>query len=185
MGRTTLNIFGKKLPAWLLLAALVVVGAGAATGLVLKDQVNGTTTIAVSQAIRVTAPYTLGSGDQDEFLGTADDDGMAFAAHFEANNGDVVQMYLDVYNHGGNTDETVVLLTLSIPEGLTVNIEDLVGDDSHNIVRISDSEWKFAVDAGTGADDSDYNTLCFMIAIEDAQPTGFYVLEATLQPLNV
>ena len=180
-----MKMFGKKLPAWLLLAALVVVGAGAATGLVLKDQVNGTTTIAVSQAIRVTAPYTLGEGDQDECLGTADDDGMAFAAHFEANNGDIVQMYLDVWNHGGNADETVVLLTLDIPDGLTVNIEDIIGDDSHNIVRINDSQWKFAVDAGTGADAMDSNTLCFEIAIEDAQPTGFYVLEGTLVPLNV
>ncbi len=191
MGRTTLNIFGKKLPAWLLLAALVVVGAGAATGLVLKDQVNGTTTIAVSQAIRVTAPYSdwdgdgFADGDQDEFLGTADDDGMAWAAHFEANNGDIVIYYLDVYNHGGNTDETVVLLTLDIPDGLTVNIEDVIGDDTHNAVRINYNQWKFAVTAGTGADDSDYNTLCFEIAIEDAQPTGFYVLEGSLVPLNV
>ena len=180
-----MKFLGKKMPAWLLLAALVVVGAGAATGLVLKDQVNGTTTIAVSQAIRVTAPYTAGEGDQDEFLGTADDDGMAFAAHFEANNGDIVQMYLDVYNYGGNDDETVVLLTLDIPAGLTVNIEDFVGDDSHNIVRISENQWKFAVTAGSGADDSFWNALCFEIAIEDAQATGFYVLEGTLQPLNV
>ena len=193
MGQTskTISIFGKRLPAWLLLAALVVVGAGAATGLVLKDQVNGTTTIAVSQAIRVTAPYSdwdgdgFMDGDQDEFLGTADDDGMAFAAHFEANNGDIVIMYLDVYNHGGNADETVVLLTLSIPDGMTVNIEDVIGDDSHNIVRIAYNQWKFAVDAGTGADDSDFNTLCFEIALEDAEPTGFYSLEGTLVPLNV
>ena len=193
MGLTTkkYNVFGKKLPAWIFLAALVVVGAGAATGLVLKDQVNGTTTVAVSQAIRVTAPYEdfngdgISDGDQDEFLGTADDDGMAFGAHFEANNGDTVVMYLDVYNHGGNSDESVVLLTLSIPEGMTVNMEDIVGDDSHNIVRISENQWKFAVDAGNGADDYLWNTLCISIALEDAEPTGFYVLEGTLQPLNV
>lgn len=179
-----ISIFGKKLPAWLLLAALVVVGAGAATGLVLKDQVNGTTTIAVSQAIRVAAPISNG-GDEDEFLGTADDDGMAFAAHFEANNGDIVKMYLEVQNHGANSDETVVLLTLSIPEGLTVNIETDDGDDSHNAVRISDSEWKFGVDAASSADAYATNGLCIDIAIEDAQSTGFYVLEGTLQPQNV
>ncbi len=193
MGLTTkkLDIFGKKLPAWIFVAALVVVGAGAATGLVLKDQVNGTTTIAVSQAIRVTAPYSdfdgdgFMDGDQDEFLGTADDDGMAFAAHFEANNGDIVIFYLDVYNHGGNADETVVLLTLDIPDGLTINIEDWIGDDTHNAVRINYNQWKFAVDAGLGADDSDSNTLCVVIAIEDAQPTGFYQLQGTLVPVNV
>ena len=186
MGLTTkkLDIFGMKLPAWIFVAALVVVGAGAATGLVLKDQVNGTTTIAVSQAIRVAAPTSNG-GDEDEFLGTADDDGMTFAAHFEANNGDIVKMYLEVQNHGANADETVVLLTLSIPEGMTVNIETVDGDNSHNAVRISYNQWKFAVDAASSADAYATNGLCIDIAIEDAQPTGFYVLEGTLQPQNV
>jgi len=67
------------------------VGAGAATGLVLKDQIDGTTTIAVSQAILIdSAPEAPSStySDHDEFLGTANDDGTQWAAHFEANNGD-------------------------------------------------------------------------------------------------
>jgi len=169
----------------MLLAALVVVGAGAATGLVLKDQVNGTTTIAVSQAIRVDAPTEIGGSDADESLGTADDDGMAWGAHFEANNGDEVKFNLKVRNYGGNNDITVVLLTLDIPEGMTVNIETTVDDDAHNAVRISYNEWKFGVDAGNGADDDDFNTLKITIALEDAQPTGFYVLSGTIVPLNV
>lgn len=187
MGLTTkkLDIFGKKLPAWIFVAALVVVGAGAATGLVLKDQVNGTTTIAVSQAIRVSAPIHDPNSDADEFLGTADDDGMAWAAHFEANNGDLVIFKMEVQNHGGNGDATVCLLTIDIPEGITVDVTELSGDDGHSAVRINYNQWKFAVDAGNGADVYGSNWLCVEIALEDAQSTGFYELQGSIIPLNV
>ena len=179
-----MKFIGKKMPAWLLLAALVVVGAGAATGLVFKDQVNGTTTIAVSQAIRVSAPVATGNSDHDEFLGTADDDGMAWAAHFEANNGDIVEYDLQVRNYGANGDETICLLTMDLPEGITANVEGS-GLDSKNPVRISASEWKFGITAATSADAWAGETLTISLAIEDAQPTGFYVIPGTIVPLNV
>ncbi len=182
MGRN-LNLFGKKLPAWMLLAALVVVGAGAATGLVLKDQVNGTTTIAVSQAIRVQAP--TGAGDEDEFLGTVDDDGMTWGAHFEANNGDLVAFEMVVENHAGNSDWTVCLLTIDIPDGMTVDVTELSGDDDHSAVRINYNQWKFAVDDGAGPNAFGINVLCIEFALEDALPTGFYSIQGTIIPLNV
>ena len=176
MSQIKANIFGKKLPAWLLLAALVVVGAGAATGLVLKDQINGTTTIAVSQALAVTA-VTSGGGDEDEFLATIDDDGMAWAAHFEANNGDTLELEVTVYNYGGS-DDIVALLTMDVPDGITVNIE---GDDDagDNVVQVAHHQWKFVVD------NTDDNTLDITLAIEEAQATGFYEISSTIVPLNV
>ena len=168
-----MNLFSKKLPAWLLLAALVVVGAGAATGLVLKDQIDGTTTIAVSQALSVTS--VTGGGDADEFLGTIDDDGMAWAAHFEANNGDTLSLVVTVANQGGS-DDIVTMLTLDVPEGITVNIES---DVNENTVQVAHHQWKFPVPGGSD------NTLIITIALEDALATGFYTITGTMVPLNV
>ena len=109
-----MQLFSKKLPAWTLLAALVIVGAGAATGLVLKDQIDGTTTIAVSQALLIDgAPVVPTAGsDHDEFLGTADDDGSAWAAHFEANNGDTLVFLIPIVNEG--EQDMAAILTLDI-----------------------------------------------------------------------
>jgi len=187
MGLTTkkLDIFGKKLPAWIFVAALVVVGAGAAAGLVLKDQVNGTTTIAVSQAIRVAAPIHDPNSDADEFLGTVDDDGISWAAHFEANNGDMVIFKMEVRNYAGNDDATVCLLTIDIPDGMTVDVTELSGDDGHSAVRINYNQWKFAVDGKNAPNDYGTNWLCVEIALEDALSTGFFELQGSIIPLNV
>lgn len=193
MGHANKNIyfFGKKLPAWIFVAALVIVGAGAATGLVLKDQVTGTTTIAVSQAIRVAAPVNGPNSDADEFLGTANDNEMEFGAHFEANNGDLVSFVLEVRNYAGNMDYTVVLLTLDIAEGMTVDILDvnLPPAAIDDIVRINYNQWKFEVpDGGMGGTNPEpygFREILIEIALEDAQPTGFYALQGSIIPLNV
>lgn len=168
-----MDFFGKKLPAWLLLGALVIVGAGAATGLVLKDQLTGTTTIAVSQALEITS--VTGSGG-DEFLGTINDNGVEWAAHFEANNGDQLELELTVYNNAGQ--DMWAELTMDVPDGITVNIE---GDDDadENVVQIALYKWKFLATAG------DSNTLDISFALEDAQPTGFYDIPGVIIPVNV
>ena len=153
-------------------------GAGAATGLVLKDQIDGTTTIAVSQALAVSA--VVGGGDADEFLGTIDDDGMTWMAHFEANNGDTLTLSVTVENYGGgvDADEIVALLVLDVPEGITVNLEG-DNDAAENVVQVCPVNWKFAIPDGSD------NTLDFTIALEDALPTGFYTITGTITPQNV
>ncbi len=172
-----MHLFNKKVPAWLLLAALVIVGAGAATGLVLKDQIDGTTTIAVSQALTVVSVNEGGGSDADEFLATIHDDGTGWAAHFEANNGDVLELELEIENLGGS-DDIVALLTMDVPEGITVNIEG-DDDDDENIVQIAPNQWKFVVLY------DETNTLDMTLAIEDAAATGFYEIASTIIPANV
>lgn len=162
-----MNLFGKKLPAWLLLGALVIVGAGAATGLVLKDQITGTTTIAVSQALSITS--VTGAGG-DEFLGTINDNGVEWAAHFEANNGDLLTLTLEVTNVGDQSMHGI--WTLDVPAGITVDAT------TANVVEIAPHVWK--QDYSVGA-----NALVFEFALEDAQPTGFYEITGVLVPVNV
>lgn len=170
--KSKFSFFGKKLPAWMILAALVVVGAGAATGLVLKDQIDGTTTIAVSQALYV-ASVTL-SGDGDETLSTIDDDGQTWNAHFEANNGDMLGMDVTIGNRGAQT--VVGVITCSVPDGITMS-EDTSG--SGGPTEIASHTWKVSVPTGAGGD-----VLDFGIAIEDAAHTGFYEISCQIVPVN-
>ncbi len=86
------------------MALLVLSGAGAVTGLVLRDSVGGTTSVAVSQAILI--DYTTFSvsditGDADEALVSVSDDGTQWSVHIEANNGDLITIYLPVANEAG------------------------------------------------------------------------------------
>ena len=206
-----MQLFNKKMPAWMLLAALVLVGAGATTGLVLKDSISGYTTIAVSQAILIEG--VTSGGTEDEFLATVDDDGSAFAAHFEANNGDTLQLRILVKNVGGS-DDIVAIITWEVPEGISM-------EEINNVaVPTGPGSWRFLVEGGWDGttyadddgdtddnfvdDDDDDDTVLdvndddwygdrrvgerfvvFEIAIEDAAPTGYYELAATITPVNV
>lgn len=176
-----MDIFGRRFPAWLMVVALAMAGAGAATGIVLADSINGRTTVAVSQAVLVAAPPLVG-GDADEGLGTVKDDGAAFAVHFEANNGDNVLVFIPLKNEAGPEQNIVVELRMVVPEGLSISIDaDGVGvhDD---VVRTGPAAWVFTLD-GAAAGGTHGITLC--VAIEDAQATGFYETQGTFIPQNV
>ena len=176
-----MDIFGRRFPAWLLVVALAMAGAGAATGIVLADSISGRTTVAVSQAVLVAAPPLIG-GDADEGLGTVEDDGAAFAAHFEANNGDIVLVFIPLKNEAGPDQNIVVEFRMAIPEGLTVSI-DADGVGVHNdVVRIGPSAWVFTLD---GAAAGGSHGITMTVAIEDAQSTGFYETQGTFIPQNV
>jgi len=88
----------KRLSAWTALVLLVLAAAGATTGLVLQDSIEGDTSAAVSQAILVVGATECSSSDADEFLATVTDDGTALSVHFEANNGDTLCFDLKVAN---------------------------------------------------------------------------------------
>ena len=173
-----LEFFGRRCPAWALVAVIAVAGAGAATGIVLADSIIGTSSVTVSQAVLVAAPPIL-SGDADESLGTVEDNGARFGAHFEANNGDQVNIFIPLKNEAGPDQDIVVLFTLGQAPGLTVSlVADGVGvhDD---VVRTGPTTWVFTVDgeaAGTP------NGITLTVAIEDAQSTGFYELNGVLRP---
>ena len=97
------------MPAWVFVALLIITGAGAATGLILKDSLQGTTTVAVSQAILIdysSFSYSDVHGDFDEAFVSVNDDGSEWAVHIENNNGDVVWYDLPVVNTG---DENIVV----------------------------------------------------------------------------
>jgi len=97
---------------------LIISGAGAVTGLLLQDSINGYTTIGVSQAILV--DYTQFDetdvvGDADEVLVSVSDDGSQWRVHLEANNGDLITIYLPIANEATQNIVAELHLAGSIP----------------------------------------------------------------------
>jgi len=97
------------------------------TGLILKDSIEGETTIAVSQAIRIDhtmfGPEDI-SGDADEALATVSDDGMEWAVHVEANNGDIIYIDLPIVNEAEKRMFVEMQLTTTTPP-ITVDVEPI------------------------------------------------------------
>jgi len=117
--RLHFKVGSARIPAWAILALLIISGAGAVTGLLLQDSVNGYTTIGVSQAILV--DYTQFDktdvvGDADEVLVSVSDDGSQWRVHIEANNGDLITIYLPVANEATQNIVAELHLAGSIPD---------------------------------------------------------------------
>lgn len=168
-------LIGRRTPAWLLIAVVAILGAGAATGLVLKDEITGHITVAVvGQALSVESIACSG-GDQS--LCTVSDDRMAWTAYVEARQGDTVLVSVEIKNDGGGY--IVAGLTFDeIPEDLSISIEG-DDDDTENVIRLSSTEFQFGVPSGST------NTLDITIAIADDAAVGYYDLDSHIVPLSV
>lgn len=123
-----------RIPSIFFAILLVLVGAAAVTGLVLKDQLSGRTSVATSQALAI--DYTsFSSGDVyggDEALVTVKDDGSQWSVHVEANNGDLITIELPVSNLGN--ENVVAELYLKGGSPYTVGGEPIYywSDADHN-----------------------------------------------------
>ena len=84
----------------------------------------------------------------------------------------MLQLNITVKNVGGS-DDIVAIITWEIPEGISM---EEINDEA---VPTGPGSWRFAVDGGSNV------VLKFEIAIEDAAPTGFYELTASITPVNV
>ena len=171
----TFSLIGRRTPAWLIVAVVAILGAGAATGLVLKDEITGQITVGVIQPALIVTDVTC-TGGSLSFCNAADD-GMSWSAYVEAFNGDTVVVEVEVTNQGGGY--IMALLTFDeIPDGLTISIEG-DDDDTENVIRRSETQFQFGVPANSD------NTLDISIAIADDASTGYYVLYSTIVPTNV
>jgi len=111
----------------MMITMLILLGAGAATGLILKDALDGTTTIAVSQAILIdhtTFGPTDVHGDFDEAFVSVNDDGTEWAVHIESNNGDLIWYDLPIVNAG--RENIVVQLSMWGQSSYTYDVTPLL-----------------------------------------------------------
>ena len=173
-----LEFFGRKCPAWVMVAVIAVAGAGAATGIVLADSIIGSSSLTVSQAVLVASPPLIG-GDADESLGTVEDNGASFAIHFEANNGDIVTVFIPLKNEAASAQDIVVQFTMGQAPGLTMSIVSDGMGVHDDVVNIGPGTWVFTLD---GDANGTPHGILLTVAIEDSQTPGFYELAGVFTP---
>jgi len=183
MGRKT-KLFGRMIPIWLLVLALVAASAGAAVGTVLSGKVVGEVPVAVSQALLVGTPRNPDSanwsnttvpqsvkvdwGDDihaDRFIGTHSDDQTAFQAAAEIDTGDKYIICVPVKN--ASNQDMVAELTLLFPDGITVeavSADQLKG--ASNAILFGTADKTPSVAHTLNMTRTGYNTWKFIVAAD-------------------
>lgn len=172
---------------WAIITLFLAVGAGAATGLILEDSVegvSGNSSVGVSQTLAVTNVTALGRSDG--FIASISDDQVSFAAHIQVNNGDRTGLSVEISNLGAFDDITFqfVIHYDSAPFSFSIASDDSDGIDTDGdgsvepVVQISPDTWVSKVGAGST------NTLDVTIAVEDAAAPGYYELSYEILPVN-
>jgi len=122
---------GKAIPVWLLVAACVAIGAGAAAGTVLAGKVTGVMPVAVSQAILVDGlgfgvdDVTFASGNPTNRANVAvGDDDTGFQVATEIAVGDKFIISMPVRNASNNPMVGLITLDPSTPAGLQFTVSE-------------------------------------------------------------
>ncbi|KXA93994.1 hypothetical protein AKJ66_00060 [candidate division MSBL1 archaeon SCGC-AAA259E22] len=174
-----MTIFGKKIPAWILVASFVVAGAGAAAGTVLQGQITGKAPVTVSQALVLpTNPTVSGANAQ---IVTKSDDDTAFQAAAEVNNGQDYEIDIPVKNKADEWLALELTLDASGPVqigSITKNSNLASNKTADKAIRISEDTWKCNINS----DSTEHYG--FKVALpDDAQP-GFYKIEGKIEAVN-
>lgn len=183
--KRNLHFMGRKVPTWALILSTVIAGAGAATGIILADDIPGAVVVSVSQAILVEKPIV--TGDYDQRFSSVSDDGTMFTAGVEANNGDSFAVNVPVRNEA-NGDIVVEMTVFTGTNTAGVITVDLDGSGLiDDVVRFDNWTWKFTADADANGDDDSpvVDGVCIKVAIADDADPGFYHIQGTLRPVKV
>ena len=175
--RGKVKILGKAFPAWVIIIALIIASAGAATGVVLSGSVTGGITLTASQSLLVLQNSGTKITGADAWLITVEDDETAFQAAAEINTGDKYKIKLSLGNE--SDAELSGELTLIGPDGITLNADAAgSGDMIDDVVRTGPFTWKFRLDSVGANTTSD---LIIEVALADDMPPGFYALDGSLK----
>ncbi len=180
--KRALKIGKKAIPAWLLVMALTMAGAGAAVGTVLAPKITGEIPVTVSQALLIDkngSIYIGGLPSGAPKIATVDDSGAAFTAAFEACNGDLVTIEIPLVNNA-NQNLYGKLTLWGIPKGVTVDVDPT--GEINNAVRIGRYEWLFDASSGLGSNTN--ADLQITIALADNMKPGFYQIHGKIEPVN-
>ncbi len=198
----------KAIPIWLMVLALVTIGAGAAAGTVLAGKVVGEMPVAVSQALLVRAVNWTDNatieGENPEIsaadmtqqvfnhidwiqkpnrhFGEVADDNTGFQAAAEMAVGDWSAFDLRLKN--ASEVDLVGLLTLNVPEGLEVEVyADPAATNINSVIRIGLNTWKVVVEAGAEGD-AITDDLTIVISVDDTTPPGYYNISGQFQQIG-
>ena len=173
----------KPVPSWLLVVAGLAMAAGAATGAALSDDVGGTVSITVHQALRLEQPKITGlQGNQRTFVSVSGD-GTQFSAAAEVFTGDSYHITLPINNDSNGNIVAELIFISPITGGSTSN--DSITIDANGfgvikgVVQIAPEVWKFTVDTTAAGGISD--GIILTIAVGDGVVPGFYTFTGTIK----
>jgi len=173
--RSGIKVWGRRIPAWLLILALIAAGAGAATGTVLATKITAKIPVTVDQAIVLGAAPTVSGADNS--IATKSDDNTAFTAGMELNNGDSATVALAIQNK--SSASMVVKLTLwGVPSGATLSVSS--SDDASNVTRVGKYTWLFNL----AANSDNTADITITVALADDMKPGFYEINGKIEPVN-
>jgi len=136
MRKKAVQIGKKTIPAWLLVMALTLAGAGAAVGTVLAPKITGEIPVTVSQALLVENVAIKSSTPVDESITTVSDDKTAFTVGVELNNGDYFKFNIPIINE--SSQDIVGKLTFwNVPKGITL---DVSAKEAFAVLKDSDTD---------------------------------------------
>ena len=196
-----ITILGKLIPVWVVVAALVACGAGAAAGTVLKGKVIGEVNVAASQAPLVDAPIWQDGVSQNpnmpqqvynhyhwinlpnRGIGMVADDNTAFEAAAELAIGDWAAFNLPIKN--ASDVPMYALMTLDVPKCI-IEVEVYAATTAVNIqnpVRIGCNTWKFEVSPDAHYDEIDDCLMVVVVSVDDDCPPGYYTINGTIKQI--
>jgi hypothetical protein len=174
---------------YLVIACIVTVGAGAAVGTVLTGLIEGDISVSVSQSILVERPTvtdTSGNAWAHRSFTSVSDDKTKFTASAEAYAKETFVINLPVSNLS-KSNLNVKLSFLSIPSGVTVDVQGNGVISSANIVRVDANTWKFVVPGGASdgtppppSTNVNWDGIKIQIALASNVAPGFYELDGQI-----
>jgi hypothetical protein len=163
-----IRIFGRKLRTGVLVFVLVAVGMGAAAPS-LSGLVQGEFQLGVSQAIIVGEPII--KTPVDSWFSSVADDHTGFTAAAQVNTGDYYVFTVPIGNSSEN--DLIGELTLQVPSGLGVGVQEKAGSYVRNVTSAGPLKWRFHVKSQA------------TLGTEAVHPALIVKIEALEEKLNV
>jgi len=163
-----IRICGKRLRTWPLVVLLIAAGAGAVAPS-LSGMVQGHLPLAVSQALIVGDPIIR--TPVDSWFSSVTDDHTGFSAAAQVNTGDYYIFTVPIGNSSKN--DLVAELTLQVPTGLSVSVQEKPGSYVRNVTSSGPLTWRFHVKSQA------------TLGTEEVHPALLVAIETLEEKLNI
>ena len=155
----------KKLPAWIVVLALLICGT---VGAIIGEMNTGNNNITISKSVTVDEIRMLGTMNEDDSSTfVIAEDGLSFVISMQVNNNDWYEYWVILWNDA-NRDVDVHLECPLDKDFLTDDNIKVEIDSQHFGLRLNEDEWAFTVESkNTGI-------VSMNISVDATVPPGFY-----------
>ena len=190
LGRIGKLIRFRSTTTLLALLAILTTGAGAATGTVLRGDVQGAIPITVSQALVVQKPDPIDFPTGRKFFSSTSDDSTRFSVALELYRGDSLTVLVPIVNRSSGdavSEFSVVMPEIpSLVEGvLGVSLEAVGSGLIDDLVQVTRDSWTFTADAGaSGVEAGPTDGLLITFNVSNTAMAGFFEIDGRVRTLE-